>query len=175
MLTFRSAVPDDAAQLRVLRLEALADTPTAFSADYAATTAQGVEFWAERVRGFAQNGNGLQAVAEHQGRVVGMAGITYGERPKTRHSGTIWGVYVTPAWRGRRLAEGMLDLCLKWAKTHDLAIVKLAVVATNAAAIRCYTRCGFSVYGVEPKAICYEGVYYDELLMAKPLLLDPAR
>jgi len=26
-------------------------------------------------------------------------------------------------------------------------------------------RCGFSVYGVEPKSLFYEGRYYDELLM----------
>ncbi len=171
----RAAIPDDAARLRALRLEALASAPQAFSSDYASTAAQGVEFWEARINNFIHHANGLQGVAAHQGRLVGMAGITYGDRPKTRHSGTIWGVYVTPAWRGQHLAEAMLDLCLEWAAGHELVIVKLAVVAVNAAAIRCYTRCGFSVYGVEPKAICYEGVYYDELLMAKPLLPDPAR
>jgi hypothetical protein len=45
--------------------------------------------------------------------------------------------------------------------------VKLAVVTTNTPAVRCYARCGFAVYGIEPQAICYDGVFYDELLMAK--------
>lgn len=169
MVVIRSAAPDDAARLRALRLEALTDSPTAFSADYTATLAQGVEVWEARITGFARNDNGLQCVAAHQDRLVGMAGITRGERPKTRHSGTIWGVYITPEWRRQRLAEGMIDLCLEWAGAHELAIVKLAVVATNAAAIHCYNRCGFNVYGVEPKAIYYEGVYYDELLMARAI------
>jgi RimJ/RimL family protein N-acetyltransferase len=35
------------------------------------------------------------------------------------------------------------------------------------AAIRCYNRCGFTVYGVEPQAIRHDGVMYDELLMAR--------
>jgi len=48
-----------------------------------------------------------------------------------------------------------------------LAIVKLGVVTTNTPAIRCYARCGFTVYGVEPQVIHYEDVLYDELLMAK--------
>jgi RimJ/RimL family protein N-acetyltransferase len=40
------------------------------------------------------------------------------------------------------------------------------VVTTNPAAIRCYTRCGFEVYGIEPQAIRYDGKNYNELLMA---------
>lgn len=46
-------------------------------------------------------------------------------------------------------------------------IVKLAIVTTNTPTIRCYVRCGFSVYGIEPRAIYYDGVFYHELLMVK--------
>jgi RimJ/RimL family protein N-acetyltransferase len=48
-----------------------------------------------------------------------------------------------------------------------MRLVKLAVVTTNASAIRCYIQCGFRVYGVEPQVIYYDGVYYDELLMSR--------
>jgi ribosomal protein S18 acetylase RimI-like enzyme len=96
-----------------------------------------------------------------------MAGLVRGHWPKTRHSGTLWGVYVQPEWRGHHVAEALLDTCLAWAQAHEVMIVKLAVVTTNTPAIRCYVRCGFAVYGIEPKAIYYDGVYYDELLMAK--------
>ena len=48
-------------------------------------------------------------------------------------------------------------------------IVKLGVSTTNTPAIRCYARCGFTIYGIEPKAVCYDGVFYDELLMAKAI------
>ena len=40
-------------------------------------------------------------------------------------------------------------------------------------AIRFYARCGFTVYGIESKAICYDGVTYDELQMAKTI--EPTR
>jgi RimJ/RimL family protein N-acetyltransferase len=48
----------------------------------------------------------------------------------------------------------------------------LAVVTTNAAAISCYARCGFKVYGTEPQALYYDSVMYDELLMARILSDD---
>jgi RimJ/RimL family protein N-acetyltransferase len=43
------------------------------------------------------------------------------------------------------------------------------VITPNTPAIRCYARCGFEVYGVEPQAIFYDNVFYDELLMAMKL------
>jgi hypothetical protein len=44
-ITIRAAVPDDAALLRELRLEALARHLEAFGADYASTAAESVEVW----------------------------------------------------------------------------------------------------------------------------------
>ena len=67
------------------------------------------------------------------------------------------------------LAEALLEECIGWAKAPGLVIVKLAVIATNAPAIRCYSRCCFTAYGIDPKVICYNDVFYDELLMAKPI------
>lgn len=96
-----------------------------------------------------------------------MCGIARFHSPKVRHSADIVGMYVRPAWRGLRIADVFVNTCLDWARTHDVATVKLAVVSTNAGAIRCYARCGFRVYGIEPQALCLDGVCYDELLMAR--------
>jgi RimJ/RimL family protein N-acetyltransferase len=54
-----------------------------------------------------------------------------------------------------------------WAQAQKLVLVKLEVISANTAAIRCYTRCGFTVYGVDPQVIYSDGVYYDELMMVK--------
>jgi RimJ/RimL family protein N-acetyltransferase len=78
-------------------------------------------------------------------------------------------VYVAPAWRGLRIAAELIDSCIAWAREKEIVVVKLGVSATNEPAIRCYERCGFTTYGTEPRAILYEGVYYDELLMARAL------
>jgi len=165
-INIRQAVPDDSARLRELRIEALSDSPVAFSADLEAARAEPVESWSERLGGYESGNLGLICAAEVQDRLVGMCGLYCGDRPKTRHSGMIWGIYVSPGWRGLRIAEYLIQECLAWGQDHGVVVAKLGVNTSNIPAIRCYTRCGFSVYGIEPKAIYYEGVYYDELLMA---------
>jgi len=76
-------------------------------------------------------------------------------------------MYVQPDWRGFHIAEELVKACMDWARSQEAKIVKLGVTATNTAAIRCYARCGFQVYGIEPQALYYDGVFYDELLMAR--------
>ncbi len=168
-VTIRPAVTEDASALRRLRLEALRGHPDFFAADVAFTESESDESWAARIASYALENKALICVAEAGGVLVGMTGLGAGNWPKTRHSGVIWGVYVNPEWRSLHLAEALIEECFLWARQQDLTIVKLGVVTTNTPAIRCYTRIGFTVFGVEPQAICNDGVTYDELLMAKVL------
>jgi RimJ/RimL family protein N-acetyltransferase len=168
-ISVRPAVPGDAAAVLDLRLEALSAHPEAFGADYERTAADGPGLWAERIRENMLENKGVLVVAEAGARLVGMAGLIRGNWPKTSLAGSIYGVFVSPAWRGLRLTDAMLEECSTWAHAHHLATLKLAVITINTAAIRCYTRWGFSVYGVEPKAIFWKGVFYDDLLMVKLL------
>jgi RimJ/RimL family protein N-acetyltransferase len=166
-ITIRPATPDDAALLRALRLEALARHPEAFAADHASTAVGSVESWAERITEYALENKGVICVASMEDQLVGMTGLVRGHWPKTRHGGTMWGVYVQAAWRGMRVAGALVEACVAWAQAQGMVLVKLGVVTTNMAAIRCYARCGFRVYGVDPKVIYYDGVFYDELLMVR--------
>jgi RimJ/RimL family protein N-acetyltransferase len=150
---------------RALRLEALRSHPDVFSSDFAVNAQQPLEFWLGRLR--TPVNAGQLFFAEHNTALIGMTGIRRGDSPKTRHSAMIWGVYVQPEWRGQHVAEGLLNEGLAWARQQAVKIVKLAVVSTNAAAIRCYARCGFTVYGLEPQALEFDGVLYDELLMSR--------
>jgi RimJ/RimL family protein N-acetyltransferase len=168
-ITIRPAVADDAVALHDLRLKALAHDPVAFAADYERTKAEPAELWAKRMRDDAASNQGVICVASESDRLIGMTGLGCGHWPKTRHSGVIWGVYVEEEWRGLGVAQGLLNECFTWGQAHGLVIVKLGVVTTNVPAIRCYARCGFAVYGIEPKVIQYEDVLYDELLMAKAI------
>jgi len=166
-LTIRLAEVDDAARLRLLRLEALADAPIAFAADYDRTEAEPLSFWIQRINERAQGNQSVIYVAEAGEGLVGMTGLVRGHWQKTGHGGIIWGVYVQLAWRGLHIAEALIEGCIAWGKGLGMTVVKLGVMTGNAPAIRCYLRCGFSVYGVDPQAICYNGVTYDELLMAR--------
>ena len=165
-ITIRDASLADAEQFRELRLFALQESPTAFSADYEINARQSISFWKNRLR---PDDHGNIFVAEHEKQLVGMTGIRKGDSSKTRHSAGIWGVYVRPEWRGLRIAEGLIELCCEWAKLREVQIVKLAVMSTNESAIRLYERSGFTVYGKEPLALFYDGQFFNSLMMARSL------
>lgn len=166
-ITIRPAQLTDAPAFRELRLEALRTHPEAFLADYAANEAEPITFWEGRIA--ATGSHSAIYFATHEDKLIGMCGIRRGTSPKTEHGAGIWGVYVQPAWRGRHIAEEMLEACVGWARENRVSVVKLAVVSTNGGAIRCYLRCGFQVYGVEPQALFHHGVMQDDLLMARIL------
>ena len=163
-ITLRPARDTDAPAFRELRLEALQKHPEAFSSDYATNFTFTTTFWEQRLRDIEQFGSLFFAV--HEGDLVGMCGIKRESSPKLQHTATIWGVYVKEEFRGLGITEGLIARCTAWALEKGVKVVKLAVVNTNTRAIKTYTRCGFTVYGVEPMAICIGDTMYDEMLMA---------
>ena len=163
-IIIRHATLADVNSFRELRLEALKNHPTAFGQDYTENLLQPQKYWEEKLTVKSEE----QALffAEQNGQLIGMTGIFRRLSKKSMHSASIWGVYVKPEWRGRHISEALAHSCLNWAKQQNVIVVKLGVLTNNFSAIRCYERCGFSTYGTEPKAISYDGVYYDEYLMA---------
>ena len=78
-------------------------------------------------------------------------------------------MYVRPAARragiGRRLVNAVLDHA-----QQRVELIQLAVVSDNEVARRLYTARGFVEYGIEKNALKDGGHYYNEVLMAKPLI-----
>jgi RimJ/RimL family protein N-acetyltransferase len=162
----REATVSDADLFRELRLDAIQDSPIAFPADYTINVNHPMSFWEDRLK---TDETGTIFFAEHENGLIGMTGIRRGESPKTRHSATIWGVYVRPEWRGLRIADSLIEACIGWAKSKEVIILKLGVTAASTSAVRCYQRCGFIIYGTEPRGIFYGGQYYDVYLMYRSL------
>jgi len=165
-ILIREAQPSDALQFRDLRLFALQDAPTAFSADYQTNLSRPMSFWEKRLQ---SDENGTIFVAEYENSLISMTGIRRRETLKTQHGADILGVYTHPEWRGLHIAEQILEACASWAKARAVNILKLGVMATNSSAVRLYKRCGFKIYGTEPHDVFYEGKYYDLHLMFKLL------
>jgi ribosomal protein S18 acetylase RimI-like enzyme len=167
IIVIRAAIPVDVIQYREMRLFALQEAPTAFSADYQADLNRPMSFWEDRLN-FDEYG--ILFFAEHAGNLIGMTGSRQRESPKTKHSAEIFSVYVRPEWRGLHIAEALIDGCVQWAKTREVNILKLGVMTTNTSAVRCYERCGFKIYGTEPRDIFYAGRYYDLHLMYRDIM-----
>jgi RimJ/RimL family protein N-acetyltransferase len=163
-IVIREANPADATEFRELRLGALQDSPIAFSSDYQKNLNQPFKHWENMLTMHADESTVL--LAEYKNKLIGMTGIARGDSPKTRHSAWIWGVYVKPEWRGLHIAEELIRSGFTWAKARRIVVAKLGVAAINESAVRCYERCGFKIYGTEPRALCYEGKYYDFHMMS---------
>jgi RimJ/RimL family protein N-acetyltransferase len=168
-VTIRAGTEEDAAAYRELRLEALHSHPEVYSSDYDHAAGLPMSYWVERLRAGGTGDVAQMYFAQHKQKLVGLCGIYRADAPRTRHSATVVSLYVRPAWRGLGIAQALVTKCLGWARNHDVRIVKLAVITTNAPAIAVYERCGFRPYGTEPQALYYNGVYYDELLLARPV------
>jgi len=162
----REAKPADVIQYRELRLFALQDAPTAFSADYQANLSQPLSHWEGRLH---FDDHGIIFFAEHADNLIGMTGIRQRESPKTKHGADIFSVFVRPEWRGLHIAEALIEACADWAKVRAVNILKLGVITSNPSAVRCYERCGFKIYGTEPRDIFYEGSYFDLYLMYREI------
>jgi ribosomal protein S18 acetylase RimI-like enzyme len=163
----RRLLPADAAAYRVVRLEALKLAPEAFSATLEAESAEPLSWFADRLGRSAVFG----ACAD--GDLLGIAGWFVRDGPKQQHKGVLVGMYVRPDARragiGRRLVEAVIENARR-----RVDLLQLSVVSGNEAACRLYARLGFVEYGIERNALKRGGRYWDEVLMAKPLVPEEA-
>jgi ribosomal protein S18 acetylase RimI-like enzyme len=148
----------DAAAYRDIRLEALADAPTAFGSDVPRERAFADAVWLERLAA-----NPTYGVFEAD-NLVGIATLAREPGEKSQHRANIYGVYVKPKARGRGASRQLLEAVIAAAK-EIVVQVHLCVTTSNAPAVRLYERLGFTIYGTEPRALFVDGRYHDEHLM----------
>jgi ribosomal protein S18 acetylase RimI-like enzyme len=148
----------DAEAFRAVRLEGLERHPSAFGASLKEESARPLSFFAERL-----DANHVLG-AENEGRLSGVAGFRLHDSEKTRHRGTLWGMYVRQEARGTGVARRLVDGILDHARGR-VEQVALSVWAENPAAIALYKSAGFVVFARDERSLKIDGVYYDELLM----------
>lgn len=161
----RRPVETDAAAFRTLRLHALQESPEAFGSSYEETVAQPLERMAERLRHAPERPHDF-VLGAFDPDLVGMVGFARETRAKTRHKGSIWGMYVAEHARGRGVGRVLLERLIAEARAQPgLEAITLLVVSTNEAAKHLYRAHGFATYGTEPRALKLEDRYHDEDLM----------
>ncbi|MDR3511757.1 MAG: GNAT family N-acetyltransferase [Caulobacteraceae bacterium] len=147
---------------RALRAEMLKNHPTAFSSAYEDFVLRTDEEVAARIPEIA--GPDTVFGVWLDGALCGSAGFARERDRKLAHKGAMWGVYVRPALRGTGAARALVGTVIDHARAH--ADVLLAVVnAENLAAKALYHRLGFRTYGIEPRALRWDGRDYDEELL----------
>ena len=162
-LIIRPFRPDEAAVLRDIRLEALADNPPAFAERHDVALARGGEDFSAALALGAVWGVFLD------GACVGMAGLDRFVGANVEHKATVWGVYLSPAARGQGAGEALFGAIIDHARSVGIEVLELGVGDFNTRAHALYARMGFVPYGLEPKAVKLGERYIDEVLMALQL------
>jgi ribosomal protein S18 acetylase RimI-like enzyme len=144
--TVRRVTVADAARMRALRLEMLADSPLAFLETLAHAAARPHADYQRRI-GQAATGDQLaQFVADPGGPLIGHAGGTV--LPGDPDSTVVFAVYVTPASRGGGVLAELVDSVAEWSIAAGRKELMLEVVVGNNRAVRAYERLGFRDTGV---------------------------
>lgn len=165
LITIRPVRQTDLKTYRDLRLEALKAHPDAYGSDYTDQANDPDSVWLGRIQASIEGTASRIFLAEDAGQAVGLAAAYREKGAKVRHSAKLVSVYVRPNYRGCGLAERIIREVLAWCGSVGVRILRLTVVTSNTPAIRCYQRCGFSVYGIQPEVIRIGNQYHDELLM----------
>jgi ribosomal protein S18 acetylase RimI-like enzyme len=148
---------------RELRLEALKNHPLAFMSSYEETVGRDLDFFAQQIPGSGEDDVLLGVYVD--GVLGGCAKFIRETRAKERHKGAMVGVYLRPALRGRGIGEALVGRLIEHARER-VSLLRCSVGAENRAAGDLYRRMGFVRHGVEPRSLRYEGLDYDEELLA---------
>ncbi|MBB3932011.1 ribosomal protein S18 acetylase RimI-like enzyme [Kaistia hirudinis] len=150
----------DAEAYRAVRLRGLRDVPTAFTQSFEEESAWPIERFERRL------GSPPSAIfgAELSGKLIGIASFAVQPALKQRHRGEMWGVYVDPAGRGLGIGRQLVQRVIDHAAAHVL-VLEAGVRVGNDTAAALYESLGFRVSGLHPKALCVDGLFYDEHLL----------
>jgi RimJ/RimL family protein N-acetyltransferase len=166
-MEIRPLLGTDAHACRQLRLEGLRDSPNAFASHYDDEVSITVEAVAQRLEPTA---DGVILGAFDSGSLVGLVGIRRETRKNLRHKAVLWGMYVTPAFRGRGIGRELLEQILdRAAGMTELRQVNLCVNTQNASAIAMYRAAGFETFGVERAYLIVNGAPQDLIHMVRTI------
>ena len=144
--TVHRVTPPDAARMRALRLEMLADSPLAFLETVAQAAARPHAEYRRRIIQASTGNRIAQFVADPGGRLIGHAGGTV--LPEEPHVTVVFAVYVTPTQRGSAVLPALIEAVAAWSREADRPDLMLEVVVGNDRAVRAYERLGFTDTGV---------------------------
>jgi ribosomal protein S18 acetylase RimI-like enzyme len=152
-MQLRRLTPGHAAEYRAIMLQAYASEPDAFTSTVAEREPLPLDWWASRISD--QSILPALVVGAFVGaRLVGVAGLTFERRERTKHKATLFGVYVLPEFRGQGIARALVEAALAHARsTPGTQVVQLTVTQSNTPAVQLYESCGFASFGIEPLAV----------------------
>lgn len=158
-MQIRPLTAADFATYRTIRLQALAEQPTAYVTAYEEDAALTEGQLRERLT----PSETAQTFGAFEGeQLVGIGTLIRPDRVRLAFRATIVGMYVAPPYRRTGLASRLVAVCVDRARgLAGVEEVCLCVTVGNEAARRCYLACGFVPDYIEPRYFKVDGRYYD--------------
>jgi GNAT superfamily N-acetyltransferase len=159
----------DAPAFSMLRRELTANNPIPMGLTMEEELSRSLESFEEQLSYPAPN---AAFGAFCDGELVGSAAVAWQSRfASSRHKVILWGTFVSPRYRRRGVGRRVVVRAMEHARAHAVRRINLTMYAPNDAAELLYRSIGFVRYGVEPEAVCLDGVFYDGVQMS--VLLKP--
>ena len=144
MIDVRAVTVDDWPQLRAIRLEALRDTPSAYSMTYDEAVAFPDSLWTERAAASVAGVDQLTVLGFDGDKAVSLA-IGLLRKQQEALVTVVVSVYISPSVRGTGLGDRMFPLIHTWGEAHGSSQASLWVEETNDRAIGFYERLGYTM------------------------------
>ena len=157
-MQIRRLVRADAEAYRLVMLEAYERHVDAFTGSVAERGELPLSWWEQRLVE-RDDADEIVVGAWRGDRLVGVAGLRFEQRPRTRHKAGLYGMYVRDEVARQGIGERLIDTLKAEARRRGVRVVQLTVTDGNRAAERLYARCGFVAYGVEPLAFTTDDGY----------------
>ncbi len=152
-----------------MRLRGLREHPDAFTSSHAEESERPLVATERRL---APDSGDWVFGAFTAGKLAGVTGLSREPRAKNRHKASIFGMYVASEHGRRGVGAALMRQVIETARSQPgLEQLVLTVTDTNVAARTLYEQFGFRSFGVEPRAIRVNDVYYDKNHMI--LFLSP--
>lgn len=146
-----------------LRLDALKNVPASFGSSYTEEVNSPDSVFQDHLNKNAIFG----AFADNM--LIGSIGFYSLDSLKTKHRGMLWGMYVQSEYRGRGVANSLMEAVISYARPRVMQL-HLACATSNLGAVKFYQKHGFNIYGTEPRALKIGEVFFDEYLMVLELM-----
>ena len=162
----RRLAPDDAQVYQAHRLRGLREHPDAFTSSFEEERAKPLAWSASRLTASADRPHDFFLGAFKNDALGGAVGLQGRYRPKECHNASLIGMYVAPELAGQGAGRALVCELLQQAREFAvLEQIDLTVTAGNDRAQQIYEGCGFTVFGVMPRAIQVHKQYYVKVHM----------
>ncbi|WP_197331037.1 GNAT family N-acetyltransferase [Ralstonia syzygii] len=161
-IVIRPLADSDAVAFKALRLKAIQDSPSAVQPTYEEEAARTLDDMRHRIRATEHE---VVFGAFRGDALIGVTGLRRHVPVQAAHKAVLWGVFVDPAHRRGGVARRLLDAAIGHARSARVLQIQLCVNTENPRALALYRGVGFEAFGVEPRALCVGGRFYDEAHM----------